>query len=411
MSLFKNTNLRALLPSVFVSSAGDWIFQIAILLYIFTDSQSAMMISAFVLTSALPSLFLSPVIIRYITKFSNKHVLVAADIIRAALVGLLILLHDSMVAIFVINALVGLCSVAFNSAYVKNNTTLFDSDIRHRVNAILNSGTYMAMILGSLIGATLITNISLELCLVADAASFILSALFLIKLKNTPVQTEQNDGPQKKTSIWEMMSAIKTEVQQSMVLSSVIIFGLSWGVIGGAFTVLLPVMFMTADSGVDLLSTFYSTQAIALIFGSFIVYKIDFKKENNRLFRTFSIAYFFQAICFAVALFSPFWLLTFVAIFLMRLCSGIIIPLDTTLIQNNSSKASLPFVYSVHGLIYKTCYQVSVVTVGIMIDTLTIDVTKTIVGWTAIIVISTISLVAVSWSYKHSTTKEVLDNG
>jgi predicted MFS family arabinose efflux permease len=413
MNFYKDKNIRALFGSVFLSSIGNWIFQISILIYIFNDSKSATMISAFILTSALPALIFSPLLVRYISRFSNKTVLVAADIVRAILIAAMIFLHESIIAIFIINAFVGLVSVAFNSAYVKQVSVLFSREIRHKVNAILNSGNHMATIIGSLAGASLVINFSIELCLLINSLSFIFSAALLYSLNNLTSGDKEESDNEDQESLLKMMLKVKAELGRSTILSSVIIFGLSWGVIGGAYTVLLPVIFMSQENSPELLSGFYTVQAIALIFGSIIVYSIKLNEENIRLFRIYIIAYLLQAVFFSFSLFTPVWSLVFVSISMMRLCSGVIISLDTTLIQNNCSNITLPFIYSAHGLIYKTCYQFSVIMAGIMIDTLSIETTKLVIGWSAIIVISTISLVALSWSYKQSATsnKEGLKNG
>jgi MFS family permease len=403
VKLHKNANLRVLLPAIFISRTGDWIFQIALLLYIFNDSQSAFTVSLFVLTYTMPSMLLSPLITRYIIRYSGKQILIAADIVRAALITLLIVWHDSMMAIFLINALIGIVGVAFNAAYIRSVSAIFGSDKRHRINAMLNSSSYFAMIVGSLLGALLITNMTLEACLFANATSFLCSALFLVRLRNIPREETDQESTTEQLSIKQILLSISGEVKNSVVLSSVIAFGLSWGVVGGAIAVLLPVMFMSEDNSSNLLSIFYSTQAIALIAGSLIVYKIKTEKGDKILFRLFSMAYFFQAMCFACALFSQNSFISVAALFAMRLCGGIIVPLDTTLIQNNSTKQSLAFIYNVHGLIYKSCYQVSIVMIGIMIDKWDIHLTKFIVGWTSIIVISSISVVTLFWSFRDST--------
>ncbi|CAM3800851.1 Major Facilitator Superfamily protein [Vibrio aerogenes CECT 7868] len=388
----RDKNLKALLPSVMVSSMGDWIFHVALLLYLFRGTQSGVIVSLFILSSTLPSLLLSPLIVKKISHFANRTTLVSADLLRMVLVASLVLFQDAMTAVFIVNAFLGVVSVAFRSAYIRKITDLYEPDQRHQVNALLNSGSYIAMGLGSVAGAALISQWSLSVCLWIDAASFLLSALFLYNLQ---ADAEGGEKEQKQSPTLKLMlSALVTEVKGSVVLSSVLAFGLSWGIVGGAFSVLFPVLFMTQAESSGLLSTFYTVQALALLAGSFIVYKTKFKENENYLFRLFLFAYFCQAFCFSLALFTDNIYLSFIAIYFMRLCGGIIIPLDTTLIQNNSSEESLPLIYNIHGLTYNSCYQFTVLAVGIMIDSLQLSTTKAIAGWTAIVTISTICLVS-----------------
>ncbi|MEI8631561.1 hypothetical protein P4S72_04440 [Vibrio sp. PP-XX7] len=64
MKIRRDKNLKALLPSVMVSSMGDWIFHVALLLYLFKGTQSGVIVSLFILSSTLPSLLLSPLIVK-----------------------------------------------------------------------------------------------------------------------------------------------------------------------------------------------------------------------------------------------------------------------------------------------------------------------------------------------------------
>ncbi|WP_118986910.1 MFS transporter [Photorhabdus sp. CRCIA-P01] len=402
MIFVKDNNLKFLFPAVTISAVGDWVFQVSILLYIYNSTKSGLMVSLFILSSALPSLLFSPFIVRFLTGINNKTAMIYGDILRAILILCMLLSLQSIYYIFLINMLIGIVSTAFRTSYIKKVTQLYDINTRSKINAVLNSGSFIAMGLGSVIGAFLLNLFSIETALIFNAISYIGSCLFLIGINSDSALF--HDKIKKKVTINEMIYKLFYEIKQSPILSSIIILGLSWGVVGGALNVLLPVIFMSDEAGGRLLSTFYIVQAVSMLAGCIIVYNIKFDGEKRFAFILFIIAYFFQAILFSAALFINNIYLIFIFIFLMRLCGGIIIPLDTTLIQNNSSETNLPLVYNIHSLSYTSFYQISVLVVGLMIDTFDIDRTKNIIGLTSLIVISIICLISCMFMMRKVTS-------
>ncbi|MCA6222473.1 MFS transporter [Photorhabdus antumapuensis] len=402
MIFVKDNNLKFLFPAVTISAVGDWVFQVSILLYIYNSTKSGLMVSLFILSSALPSLLFSPFIVRFLTGINNKTAMIYGDILRAILILCMLLSLQSIYYIFLINMLIGIVSTAFRTSYIKKVTQLYDINTRSKINAVLNSGSFIAMGLGSVIGAFLLNLFSVETALIFNAISYIGSCLFLIGINSDSALF--HDKIKKKVTINEMIYKLFYEIKQSPILSSIIILGLSWGVVGGALNVLLPVIFMSDEAGGRLLSIFYIVQAVSMLAGCIIVYNIKFDGEKRFAFILFIIAYFFQAILFSAALFINNIYLIFIFIFLMRLCGGIIIPLDTTLIQNNSSETNLPLVYNIHSLSYTSFYQISVLVVGLMIDTFDIDRTKNIIGLTSLIVISIICLISCMFMTRKVTS-------
>ncbi|MEI8631562.1 MFS transporter [Vibrio sp. PP-XX7] len=144
------------------------------------------------------------------------------------LVVLLVLSQESFTAVFIVNALLGVVSVAFRSAYIRKITDLYEAEQqRHQVNALLNSGSYIAMGLGSIAGAALISQWSLTICLWIDAAEFLISALFLYHLQ--PDQGIGKEEQKKSSTFRQMISALVREVRGSVAFVCISI----WSELGG----------------------------------------------------------------------------------------------------------------------------------------------------------------------------------
>ncbi|WP_330924490.1 MFS transporter [Candidatus Sororendozoicomonas aggregata] len=401
MTLLKDTNIRSLFASVTLSAIGDWAFQVAMIFYIYQTTESAIYVSALMLTSAIPGLVLSSVVTRVVAKLSLKKVLIFADIARALLVLALIAVVDHIDAILMLNVIIGIFSVAFRTAYVQTITIRFDSSIRHKVNALLNIGSFVSMGIGAALGASFLVQFSIITCLLFNSFSFVISGICLLYLQSDKAD-EINNIEQSNNSINLIFF---NDLKNNTMLKSVLLFGLSWGIVGGAFTILIPIMLLSGQTDADNLGLFYFFQAIALIIGSTIVYRIDFSKNTRRLVIVFIVAYFIQALSFSSALISNSIPLMIFLLMVMRISGGIIIPLDTTIIQNNCTGPTLSMFYNIHSLTYTILFQSAILLIGLLVDNYGIDFTCQIMAYFSSITIGFISLYTY-FSYVRSNSSK-----
>ncbi|MEZ8881495.1 MFS transporter [Vibrio lentus] len=403
MKLLKNTNIRSLFASVTTSSIGDWAFQVAMIFHIYQSTQSAFYVSALMLSSAIPGLLLSSIIIRIVARLNLKSVLIYSDVARALLVLALITVVDDIYVILCINIVIGMFSVAFRTAYIQTITSRFNSTLRHKVNALLNIGSFVSMAMGAALGANFLTQFSVATCLLLNALSFLVSAVFLIWLR-----FEQSEkiriGEQALTRINRKFFE---DIKSNIMLKVVLAFGLSWGIVGGAFTILIPIMLVEGQTDANNLGLFYLFQAVALIIGSTIIYRIEFAKNTQLIVVVFILAYFIQALSFSLALISSSVALMILLLMIMRITGGIIIPLDTTIIQNNCNGSTLSMFYNAHNLTYTILFQVSILSIGVLVDSYGIDFTRQVMAYFSSISIGVISLYACIECIRTNANKRI----
>src|SRR5437764_14688682 len=76
-----------------VSNLGDTLNHIALIVLVFRLSGSGRAVSGLVVTEIVPTLLLGPVAGVMIDRFDRQRVLVAADLVRAALIVILVVTH------------------------------------------------------------------------------------------------------------------------------------------------------------------------------------------------------------------------------------------------------------------------------------------------------------------------------
>ncbi|MGH2442920.1 MAG: MFS transporter [Chloroflexota bacterium] len=193
-AIFKNRNLRLLLPGRFISTTGDWLYQIALSVAIFQYSHhSSLWVGAYWIVKLIPSLFLAPLGGTLAGRLGYRRAMIIADLARLILVlGLAAVLRSQdWQVIFPFAFLVTAFGRLFAPASVGLVPSLIDSkEQRLATNATIMQAESLAITLGSAAGGVVAALGWINQLLVIDAATFGLSALVLWNLRPRPAATE-----------------------------------------------------------------------------------------------------------------------------------------------------------------------------------------------------------------------------
>lgn len=134
-------------------------------------------------TSTLPTLLFGLMIGVWVDRWPKHRVLVAADLVRAAallLVPLLALAHALSVAVLIAVAfLTGVANMFFNVAMSASLPRIIGRQRLVEGNALLEASRSAATAVGPSLGGVLVQVLGAPFALLVDAASFLVSALFL----------------------------------------------------------------------------------------------------------------------------------------------------------------------------------------------------------------------------------------
>jgi MFS family permease len=132
----------------FVSSLGDTLNYVAVVVLVFGLSYSGLAVSGLVLTEIVPTLLLGPIAGILIARFDRKRLLIATDLARALLVLLLAVTHV-LWAVYLLAALLAVGATLFNPALQAVIPTLLDEQERLAANSVAWSSGRLVQISGA----------------------------------------------------------------------------------------------------------------------------------------------------------------------------------------------------------------------------------------------------------------------
>ena len=358
--LKKNKNFRNLFIAGLIDQLGTWFHSTSLMIIIIKTLGSAEYVSYSLMAISLPALLFSSKIGDFVDRSNLIRVMFLCNILNTILALFYIFATESIALIMLLNGLVSILHLGFSSSRGKFIGCYLDVEQRQAANGAIGMIVAIMAILGASAGGVVTSFLSITVVFVVNALTFLVSAFFIARIpihlgiyKKEIAITEVK----KKSSIVDTFKMIK----RLEFVPQVVLLGVTWGICGGAYIIALPFygkeVFGLGDSGIAVM---YVIQGIGMFVGCIVAGEANIKKEESRR-DLFLVSYGLQAICFIVfALGSNFWISS-LALVIMRVCSGVIIPLDTTLLQNNTPESSLAkvlsFHYSVYGMVMKEAYK------------------------------------------------------
>lgn len=177
---FRNGDVRRLWGSQVASEIGDWSARVAVAVLVFERTGSSALTGLAAALSFAPWVALGPILSAFADRFPRRRVLVATDVARAGVWGLLVLpvpVWAIMAGVFVAAAL----TPPFTAARSSLLPDLAGDDYGAALG-VSHMTSQAAQIAGFVAGGGLVAAIGASGCLAVNAASFAVSALFLVRL-------------------------------------------------------------------------------------------------------------------------------------------------------------------------------------------------------------------------------------
>lgn len=167
--------------SQLVSSFGDTLHYIALVVLVFQLTGQGAAVALLVAAEIVPVLLLGPVAGVVIDRFNRKSVLIGADLMRAALVVSLVWPQGAWHA-YLVAAGVAAGNTFFNPTVQAVIPSLTTEEQRLAANSVAWSTGRLVQIVASAIAGGLIVIIGTDAAFALNAATFVISALLLIRL-------------------------------------------------------------------------------------------------------------------------------------------------------------------------------------------------------------------------------------
>jgi MFS family permease len=193
--------MRRLWFAQIVSVFGDFLALFAVITYMtFELHASAQQITGVQIAYLLPIAVLGVVSGVFVDRWPVKTTLVSSDYIRAALVLLLLLVHN-IIGFYVVLAAISIFSSFFNPAQGKAIRFAVPLHGLRSANALMGQVYYIMRIVGPSTAALLVAHYGARTCYVIDTVSFLASGSLIASLSlmlpgadSVPTQTSETSG-------------------------------------------------------------------------------------------------------------------------------------------------------------------------------------------------------------------------
>lgn len=193
----RSATFRHLVTGYWVNEFGNWIGEIALALLVYDRTGSPLATAALFLSLRFLPALLAPLVTTHIEASSPRLVLACLYLLEAAFFGgMAILAHR-----FSLAPLLGLCSLDGILAITAkaltrsaNATWLLERDQLRQGNAILNLGVMVSSAAGPGIAGAAVAWKGASVCLVADAVSFVITAVVIATAPGLRVASDREAG-------------------------------------------------------------------------------------------------------------------------------------------------------------------------------------------------------------------------
>jgi MFS family permease len=189
-----NPAFRALWGARFVSVAGDSLGLVALMLYVADTTGQALAVSVLLLVGDFAPALLSPVTGALSDRLDLKRLMVACELVQAAIVAIIALTLPPLPVLLLLVAARAIAGQVFLPASRAAVPALVRGRDLEAANSAIGFGTNGAEVLGPAAAAALFGFAGIRGVLLADAASFLVSALLLASVPSLP-RGAREDGP------------------------------------------------------------------------------------------------------------------------------------------------------------------------------------------------------------------------
>ncbi|MCS1351883.1 MFS transporter [Mechercharimyces sp. CAU 1602] len=359
-SLYKrNHRFRLLWMGQAGSVVGDWLHTVALMQVVMDITASSLSVGVVLMCRSVSSIVLGPFLGPLVDQWSKQKILIYTNLMRAVAVLLFIGAYEwgQIVLIYVAALVVGLGSAFFQPAHRSLLTSIVTRNDLAEANAWLTMTNSVSMMLGAIVGGV-VTMIS------PSYAFFINAGLYTASAYAFHQMVFMTDSRERDQAIFHYLSSLWEgwrEVRQNRHIRAIIWIGICWGLAGGGYYVFLPLLGQQGSSwGLGLL---YAVDGIGVLVGSLLVrWRLGKEERIQRI--SYGISYIGQALGFVLLTQTSSFYVAIWFLLLMRIFSGIIIPLDSTLLQTHTSKQTMGRVFALHMSTYGGMMQISYVLFG-----------------------------------------------
>lgn len=185
--IFRNRNYRLLWLAQVISGIGDVLYTVAIVVTIFQQSGSALMTAGVTVAISLPPFLVGPFAGAIVDGYSRRRVLMVMDLVRAGLVGLILLLGQqgelNVWLGYLVVAGIATATTFYDPARLALIPSLVKPHELVQANSIMIGTKQATMAAGYILGGILILVIPFNTIVSIDLVTFLVAALLVMLIR------------------------------------------------------------------------------------------------------------------------------------------------------------------------------------------------------------------------------------
>jgi MFS family permease len=260
-----------------VSVAGDWVLATALPYVVYVQTGSVLATAGMVAAELVPSIVLSSFAGVFVDRWDRRRVLVVTNLLQAAVVVTLLLVADGALAVVYVVAAAQSALAAFaQPAESALLPSLVGEDELVPANALNVLNNRLGRLVGTPVGAVLLSVLGLEAVVVVDVLTFLLAAGLVALMTPTGGRTDGGPGLVEAESalarFWaEWLAGLRVVREDRTIAVLFVVFGLM--TFGGTMLDPLFVPWVTdvLGQGVGAIAVLTTTSSLAGILGSVVV--------------------------------------------------------------------------------------------------------------------------------------------
>jgi MFS family permease len=287
--LRRNPDFRRLYVAQLISFGGDWFLIVALFPLILDLTHSPIMVSVALAAQELPFFFASPFAGVLADRLNRKKLMVNSDLARAALCCGFLLVGDrgTVWLAFLLLIVTSSFSTVFDPASTAAVPNIVEKEDLGAANALVGSAWGTMLAVGAALGGIVASAFGTHTAFLVDAASFLLSALLLVRISR-PMSQAREAGEEHPGVAEATRETIRYSREDHRVLALLVVkggFGLAAGVLV-LLSVFAKEVFHSGSVGFGVLM---AARGVGALIGPFLARRIA-GRDDRRLFSAIGLS-------------------------------------------------------------------------------------------------------------------------
>jgi MFS family permease len=292
-----NRNYRYTWIGQIVSEIGDHFNNIAVFSLALANTRSGLVVSGVMLSRAVPAVLAGPIAGVLLDRLDRKRVMIASDLIRAAVaLGFILTVgrHDTWL-LYVLSGLLMFASPFFTSGRSSILPTIASKEELHAANSLTQTTQWMTLTIGTFLAGASVMQFGYRWAFAGNSLSFLISALCISRLCVAGGSFRARKEALTENEVvrpWhEYMEGLRY-MKATPLIFGIALIGVGWATGGGAAQILFSIfgelVFNRGPQGIGII---WGSAGIGLLCGGAFAYWLGRRLSFEGYKRTIVVCY------------------------------------------------------------------------------------------------------------------------